>query len=293
MSVLASVVTPRALPQERIIRVRPPFTNRESSFLARCTGGVRKDFGMLLRGSEDCRLRAEKSSLGMLAREEVIDLVRKHLGIDATRSGSVLYNGWNTLRPGRVYLMGLNPGGEPHGHPSILESLAATPAHHCAYTDECWGTPPRLYARGQSPHQRRVCELVELLGQHVAAVFAANAIFVRSVSGEALSEPYKLWAKCWPVHQVFLGIVRPKIVLCLGIERPLSAFELLRLSCGAGAAASSGGSSFRDGKWFDCRLTLSDGSLLPVHAVGAPHPSRFGISEALRAYLQSLQASGP
>ncbi len=40
-------------------------------------------------------------------RKELISAVKAHLGEDANRSGAVLYNGWSTLRRGKVYVIGL------------------------------------------------------------------------------------------------------------------------------------------------------------------------------------------
>ena len=105
----------------------------------------------------------DRKATGILARDGVIQSVVAHLGPIATQSGTVLYNGWSTLRPGPLYVMGLNPGGDPIGHQSILESLNSVAEDHCAYKDECWGHP-QVYGLGQSPHQKGVCELVSLLG---------------------------------------------------------------------------------------------------------------------------------
>ena len=215
---------------------------------------------------------------GMLAGEGIIQSVVAHLGSVAKHSGTVPYNGWNTLRPGPLYIMGLNPGGDPQRHQSIPASLNSVPEEHCAYKDECWGHP-RVYGPGQSPHQKRVCDLVSLLGVDISTVFSANAIFVRSKGRASLGDSSSLWEKCWPVHQFFLGVVRPRIVLCLGNGRSLSAFGLVRSKCvGKISNESSDQRSFRDGKWFDGSLPLNNGSMRSVHVVGAPHPSRFGIT---------------
>jgi hypothetical protein len=36
------------------------------------------------------------------------------------QSGELLYSGKQTLRPGPIYLLGLNPGGQPHEHPETV-----------------------------------------------------------------------------------------------------------------------------------------------------------------------------
>lgn len=58
-------------------------------------------------------------------------------------------------------------------------------------------------------------------------MFAVNAIFVRSKGQRDLDEKEKLFDKCWPIHQTFLSIVQPTIVLFLG-NGDDSAFAYLR-----------------------------------------------------------------
>ena len=92
------------------------------------------------------------------------------------RSGAVLYSGLASVRPGPVYLMGINPGGE-EGTPDLKAAIAsrlAAPFGTNSYADECWACPTpytcvhcesgRLRATARSVFQKRVCSLFEMMG---------------------------------------------------------------------------------------------------------------------------------
>jgi hypothetical protein len=169
-------------------------------------------------------------------RKQVRSVVKQCLGEDANRSGAVLYNGWSSVRPGLLYLMGLNPGGDPDTiRETVLESIDSMKDDHCAYTDECWIRThlPECdleKCKGKSRHQRGVCALVDTFCPEISIkdVFATNAVFLRSKNQYSLKGPWELWEKCWLVHRLLLSIVRPKLILCLGNSDGLSAFSLLR-----------------------------------------------------------------
>jgi hypothetical protein len=221
---------------------------------------------------------------------EFVDQVEYRLGPDISRlPGRVLYCGLSAFRDGQLYVMGLNPGGDPSSHDSILDDLQGTrPDDYSAYLCEVW---PR-YAAGRAPHQRRVAEVCGLLGhEDMRRVFSTNAIFAgtkRAADITTLDALYGLSAKCWPVQKWFLSIVRPRTIVCLG-NGALSSFGLLAgwLKMSRDAIASCGPSrSFRDGKWFDAQIHLE--GVVPsskVRVIGIPHPSRFGLSQALCRFL--------
>ncbi len=227
-------------------------------------------------------------------REALISAVEKHLGEDAKRSGSVLYNGWSTLHRGKVYLMGFNPGGDPATIPqTVIQTLREMKDEYCSYTDEEWSGEKRKYSNGGHPHQRRVKTLVEVMGCDIGHVFAANAIFVRSKEQDVLRDAAGLWNKCWPVHQTFLSIVQPRIILCLGNGNAKSSFTLLRSKCDPLPEVKFCGASrsFRDGKYFSGKAKIDKNGTLPAleyTVVGVPHPSRFKISKTLENFLRTL-----
>ena len=130
------------------------------------------------------------------------------------RSGNILYSSVDTLRPGSVYLLGLNPGGDARrlSWQTLRRMLKELPSKtKNEYLDVSWqGRPP-----GQSKLQRRVAELATMIGVDLRRVCAANLIFVRSKDARSCGYP-ELAEVCWPVHQAILQAVRPKLVVCYG-----------------------------------------------------------------------------
>jgi hypothetical protein len=224
----------------------------------------------------------------------------------ADKSGSVLYSGIDTLRPGPFYLMGLNPGGAPaEGTSSIASSIHERRAWS-AYTQDCWITgcdeqaPCSHIARGQrAPHQERVRTLVAALGVEPETIFATNAIFARSKDEASLKSQvegmgsWDWWGRCWPVHQQFLREIRPRWIITLGKGYGTSAFSFLMHVAKVKRARvrAFGDDSERDGRWFVADLPLDDGTMLPVRVLGMPHPSYYEISPHLAESLKA-QAAG-
>src|ERR1700690_384048 len=91
-------------------------------------------------------------------------------------NGRVIYSAASTFRPGKLYIMGLNPGGDPKNHPgTVRQSLLDFPKRtENAYLDEKWRKS------GASPLQQRLCWLTCQLGCSLRNVFATNLIFVRT-----------------------------------------------------------------------------------------------------------------
>lgn len=223
----------------------------------------------------------------MAIRDEVILVVKQHLGEDAQKPGAVLYNGWDTLRPSNdgLYIMGFNPGGD--SETSVIKSLEELNDKYCSYEDECWGCKIDCQQRdhyGKHRHQRNVRELAMILGRSVRCVFSANAIFIRSKTQGDLKECPKLFEKCWPIHKRFLSIVKPRIILCLGNKEDLSAFALLRemLAIEPNQVRRCG-----HVKAFSSAIAVSDRETINSHVIGVRHPSQpwFNPVEELRLYL--------
>lgn len=223
------------------------------------------------------------------------------------KSGAVMLSGTDTLRPGIAYIMGLNPGGDPaaRGHQrSILESVHERSDYSC-YTNECWqprcpgpdgacehfkdGKPkPEFLVK----HQRNAIAIADALGIGIARIFSANAVFARSTSKATLREQtgYSLdqwWSACWPVHQHFLAIVRPRMVITLGYGETSSAFGLIRNKAGCPQFRRIGDENRRGGWAFDASLEVTDG-YLETTVVGVPHPSYMAVGPLLAGGLHAL-----
>lgn len=135
-------------------------------------------------------------SLAALVPDEVFD-----------RSGSVFYAGREAFEtPGGLYLLGLNPGGDPVAlqdgtvRRDTQWVVREAPANLSRYRDEEWGAPP-----GTSPLQRRVLHLLETLGLDAGTIPSSNLVFARSRQETGISpELPRLIDACWPFHQAVI-----------------------------------------------------------------------------------------
>lgn len=136
-----------------------------------------------------------------------------------TRSGAVFNTGRSSFEsPSKLYLLGLNPGGDPatHEHETVgsqMASVLAKPGHWSAFRDDSWdGYPPG--ANGMQPH---VVHLLQQLGHEAHAVPTSNLIFERTRSEEDLkSRRRELAEACWPVHEEIIDCLGVKVILCFG-----------------------------------------------------------------------------
>ncbi len=230
----------------------------------------------------------------------VVEWLKEESPIKAemNKPGAIFYSGRSTLKQGPIYLMGLNPGGDPKGTINCdLTAWMNGKANFSGYCDEPWSTDKKKYEEGEAPHQQRVkklckilCAKQEMLDQEEASdnekvrnVFSANAIFVRTRKASNLMdvpEYCEIRERCWEVHKLFLQIVKPKLIVCLGNGQRLSSFSLLKDRLKVSKVSYCGnGKSFLDGRWFESEE-------LECKVVGVPHPSRFGISVTLEQFLK-------
>jgi hypothetical protein len=203
----------------------------------------------------------------------LIGTSRTALASIAAQSGKILYSSIDTLKPGRLYILGLNPGGDPDrpepSHYTIAEALdrLATKDEN-DYLDERWQGCP---VPGGRPRQRRVQWLCNQLGHAPRTVCASNLIFIRSRQGNGCGFPRSADV-CWPVHQSIIGIVRPRLILSfdsrvygyVGTRLGGMDFETIE-------TVPSGHGSWR------CRRASLSLSYGPVHLVQLPHLSRYAL----------------
>lgn len=242
-------------------------------------------------------------------------MVDQHLGQRGLgeKSGSVLYSGIDTLRPGPFYLMGLNPGGAPTDDTSRIASSIHDRVAWSAYTGDCWvpgcrGAAPcchldqdgRVRSEYLARHQRHVGKLISALGPEPEEIFATNAIFARSKDEATLKaqademRTWDWWRACWPIHQQFLREVRPRWIITLGKGYGTSAFAFLmdEAKVKRSQVRSFDDDSETDGRWFVADLPLDDhGTTLKVRVLGMPHPSYYAISSELADALRVQAAA--
>ena len=191
--------------------------------------------------------------------------MRAHLAGYLHHSGRVLYSAVDTLRPGPLYVLGLNPGGRPLGHAGLLgDDIAKFPSKQDnAYLDESW----RSFSTGQAPLQKRLKWLVEQLGYNLRNACASNLIFLRSTDASGCQYSRSAPA-CWPIHELILERVQPKLILVFG-NSGVSPFQFLRERYRPTSIESfeSGHGSWR------CLGFRAEGRAV----IGLPHLSRYAV----------------
>jgi hypothetical protein len=135
--------------------------------------------------------------------------------------------------------------------------------------------------------------LAATLGATPASLFSANAVFARSTSKSALRQQTGFgladwWNACWPVHQRFLAIVQPRLIITLGYGEGSSAFGLLRGKAGYPEPGRLTDEGPRGGWYFEAELDIGLGRSLSSMIVGVPHPSYHAAGPRLSARLAEL-----
>jgi len=149
---------------------------------------------------------------------------------------SIFYtNPLNTLKNGPIYYLGFNPGGSIENsiyfkdYEENLECFKKKKRNWCEFIDETW--PPHKEA-GNAPLQRRVKSILEIIlkelkiDQGISDIFCTNLYFFRSPNARKLPKHELL--NCWKYHEEFLKIIRPKIVVCNGNGKNISAYTVFR-----------------------------------------------------------------
>lgn len=135
-------------------------------------------------------------------------------------SGRTFYTGRAAFaQPSDVYLVGLNPGGDPEAQVDetiardISTLLAERPDAWSAYVDESW----RGFATGAKKLQRRVQHLCKAIGKDPRTVPASNVIFVRTGREAHMKDTKRDFLRaCWPVHRAVIDGLKVKVIVCMG-----------------------------------------------------------------------------
>lgn len=126
------------------------------------------------------------------------------------KTGTILYSSHETLQPGDIYLIGLNPGG--NGGPSLGENITKMLTRtENAYLDEAWGEYDKM---GEAPLQKRIQWVLQVLEADLREVLATNLIFAQSRNDKGVTPSQA--QQCWPVHEAMLEIVRPSLIVAFG-----------------------------------------------------------------------------
>jgi hypothetical protein len=160
--------------------------------------------------------------------EELFRLVPDNL---LEQSGRVAYAGREAFSgKASVYLLGLNPGGDPVRLRS--ETVAADmdlslnhrPEGWSAYVDESWeGAPAGGW--GLQPRVRHLCQQLNLDPRTVPS---SNLIFVRTRRESGLGSSITSLAEaCWPFHEAVIDAVDAQLIVCFGKTAGKLALKML------------------------------------------------------------------
>ena len=99
----------------------------------------------------------------MVNKSDLPALALKSLGDLVAKPGLMLYSSHETLRPGEVYFLGFNPGGDDSTplQKSVPDILRRT---NNAYLDHRWAPGGKPYPAGKAPMQMRTVHVLESLG---------------------------------------------------------------------------------------------------------------------------------
>ena len=197
--------------------------------------------------------------------DEFLKLVPAYL---YERSGRVFYSGRSAFDGKRpLYLLGLNPGGDPvrQAEETISRSIVTAKARSeddwSAYADESW----RGRAPGTAPLQPRVLHLLKRVGHDARSVPASNVVFVRSSRESDLARDKSAWLRaCWPVHDRVIRALGVAVVACMGGTAGAWAREML-----SAHEPVERWSEDNDRRWTSCTHQAPSG----IQVVTLTHPS--------------------
>lgn len=116
-----------------------------------------------------------------------------------------------------MYILGLNPGGDPTKQANetvawhTSKVLREKPDKWSEYSDESWGGKPP----GKHGMQPRILHLLKNLDLEPGEVPSSNVVFERSRRASDIAWR-QLAEVCWPFHRAVIRQLRPRVILCFG-----------------------------------------------------------------------------
>jgi len=148
--------------------------------------------------------------------EEFYGLIPKAL---KSESGAVFNAGRSAFsKPSALYLLGLNPGGDPALHQeetldSHTKKVLSKENDWSAFQDESWDGR----AVGTKGMQPRIVHLLQKVGVAPRDVPASNVVFRRTSNEKGLNGQFaRLAEQCWPFHAAVIEKLQIRVVLCCG-----------------------------------------------------------------------------
>lgn len=209
--------------------------------------------------------------------EKLAHRARKILAPMLDERGVILMSSAETLRKGDIYVLGVNPGTGKDPDLTIGDQLDRFPSRTSAFDKSYWS---------KESFPERLKRLVDSLHEGLWPVCVSNLIFTHSRTAGTSGHPEQADA-CWPVHELSLDIVRPRMIVplgsSLGRSRP-SALSYLREKFKGSARLE-----YPSGHGMKCKACAILVAGRRTMVVGAPHPSRFAVKhEAVGRWMRSL-----
>lgn len=168
----------------------------------------------------DKHIKEIKSILEKLDVKDKKDKNEKKTNI-LNQSGSVFYNGYATLlNPNGVYLIGLNPGGDPESITNTIsksldelweEMDKGINAYANAYLDENWNK------RGKSAFQKNAADAFKKLHLCLRETCGSNIIFQRTKSKEDIFDIETTRNAYVHCHDYIINeILNPSVIIAVG-----------------------------------------------------------------------------
>jgi len=215
-----------------------------------------------------------------------IELIReklKEIGF-SNEPGAILYSGNETIKKGKFYFLGANPGGHSDQkvgkHPDTVENQLLrknTSSDFNEYFDARWqirGREPSL--PGKALLQRRIKFLFDQINVALREVLSTNLVFVRSAT---LEEFHLSWndaaRECWKIHEILLSEVCPEIIITYGSE----ANEYIKDKMVIESEEYFEVVSLNESKYFSITQGILElkNKQIKIKLISAPHLSRFKI----------------
>ena len=135
------------------------------------------------------------------------------------RNGRVFYSGRKAFSaPSHLYVLGINPGGDPVSHPGdtvhrhTTKVMNRCPDNWSAYRDERWKGQP-----GTSGIQPSLLHLFKVAGYDPGTVPASNVLFLRSRNvPEYPGNTGDDARQCWAFHQEVIDRLSVEVVVVAG-----------------------------------------------------------------------------
>lgn len=204
-------------------------------------------------------------------KEKIPEIARHNLADLLNKPGTILYSSHETLKHGDIYLLGFNPGGA-NGTP-LSESIDGMLTKTInAYLDGIWDRNGRPYPKGKAPLQLRVCWLLTSLNVNPSDVCVSNSIFFQSRKATGINFSHA--KRCWPVHEVIIKLVQPKLIIAFGNGDTSSTYSYIRNHYNRNVKVDEDTLPSGHGNWKlkGFNTTINGQS---VYVAGLPHLSRY------------------